>query len=115
MARVFHTATDAPGTIDYDGAVPVFLAADTVNKERCKASGKPLIVAKNADSAVHTATVTSVADPHGRTRDAALGMASASYAVFGPFARSGWEQSTGEVFFEADSTQVSFFVVRTEP
>lgn len=115
MARVAHTpaqlsATDAQA----DGVALTFVAADATNKEQVSLTGREVIVAWNssADTA-RTVTITSVADEMGRTGDIATdSLAFGTFHVYGPFSLEGWEQTDGNLYFEASHADVKFAVIR---
>lgn len=112
MARTALTKTAAPGSTNYSGAALTMTAADVSNKNEFVASGRDLVVAHNAGATSRTVTITSAADPYGRTRDiAAVAIAAGVYMVFGPLELTGWQQPDGRVYLEANHAEVKFGVL----
>lgn len=115
MARVTLTKTTIEGPFGDYGAGEADLdlqAADITDKNQFKASGKDIVIAQNTGAGAQTVTITSIADPYGRTRDiAAYSLAADDIAIFGPFCTTGWMQSDGYIYLEADSADVKFAVV----
>lgn len=69
MARTNLTKTTAPGRYSTTGAAVTMAAADIVDKNQFVASGNDVIIAHNTGAAPATVTITSAADPYGRTGD----------------------------------------------
>lgn len=113
MARVSHTAAVAVEN-GSSGVAVTFTTADTTNKEQTTLTGREIIIAHNSGAAPATVTVTSTADPYGRTGDiTADSIAASAYAVYGPFGvDAGWQQTNGYLYFEASSTDIAFTVIR---
>lgn len=111
--RVAVTKTVLPGPYDYLGVLVVFEAADTVDKNKIVLTGKEVILAKNVGASPATVTVTSVADPYGRTKDiSAVSVAAGVVKAFGPFTnRQGWLQTDGSLYFEASAADIEFAVL----
>lgn len=87
-------------------------AADTTNKEQFVLTGKELIIVHNTGAGARTYTVTSVADPFGRTGDiAAQSIAAGAIHVVQP-GIAGWQQASGGyLFLEASHAEVKFGIV----
>ena len=112
MARTTLTKTNAPGPYASTGAVLTLEAADTTNKNQFVSTGKELVIAHNTDTGSQTVTISSVADPYGRTKDVdTYSIAADAIAIFGPFPVLGWQQSDGKIYLEASSSAVKFGVV----
>lgn len=74
--------------------------------------GKDLVVAHNTGGSPYTITITSVADPFGRTGDvAAYTLGAGEYAIFGPFETTGWRQTDGYIYLESNNVAVKFGVI----
>lgn len=113
MARATLTTSTAPGSNNYTGAAVTMTAADASNLNEFVASGKDLVVAHNTGGSAYTVTITSVADPYGRTGDvAAVSIAAGAYMVFGPLENTGWLQTNGKVYLQASNAAVKFGIVR---
>lgn len=115
MARQAHTPLVLAGSYDAYAANSVdltFLVADTVEKETVPLRRGEIIVAKNTGAAAGQVTVTSVDDRYGRQEDIVYSVGAGEEALIGPFLPHGWQQADGDLYFEADSTDISFAVVR---
>lgn len=118
MPRITHTSLVPLGSIgDYsvgDAADFTFLAADVANKEQFFSTGKEMIIARNVGGGPFLVTVNSVNDPFNRTGDITdYSLGAGEFAIFGPFDRTGWKQSSGGfIFFEANNVAIEFAVIR---
>lgn len=115
MARVTLTKTTIEGPFGDYGAGEADLnlqAADITDKNQFKCTGKDIVIAQNTDVGAQTVTITSYADPYGRTKDiTAYSLAADDVAIFGPFGTTGWMQADGYVYLEASAATVKFAVV----
>jgi len=92
----------------------VMTAAEASLKNQYVCSGNDIVIAHNtnAGSTARTVTVTSSADPYGRTGDiTAYSIGAGEFAIFGPFKTTGWIQADGKVYLEASNAEVKFGVV----
>lgn len=117
MPRITHTAQVPLGSIgDYsvgDAADLTFLAADTVNFEQTRLTGKEMVMARNVGGGPFTITVNSVNDPFNRTNDiTAYSLGAGEFAILGPFDQAGWKQTDGFLYFEANNVAIEFAVVK---
>lgn len=113
MARTTLTPTQAPGSYAGTGVAVIMTAADAVNLNQFRASGKDLVIVQNTGIGGHTFTVTSEPDPYGRSGDiAAEAIAAGEIRVVGPLEVEGWMQPDGNVYLQADSNEVKFGVLR---
>jgi len=107
------TALGAYGTYSANAADLTMAAADVGDKNQFTFAGNDLVVAHNTAGTAQTVTISSVADPYGRTGDIdTYSIGAGEYAVFGPFEAAGWQQSDGKVYLEADSADVKLGVVK---
>lgn len=87
-------------------------AADASSLNQFVASGNDLVFAHNTGGSDYTVTISSVADPFGRTGDiTTYSLGAGEYAVFGPFKLAGWMQSDGKIYLQASNAGVKFGVV----
>jgi len=119
MPRTSLTPKKALGrkTNDYtaNAADLTMTAADVTNKNQVTASGDDLIIAHNTGAATYTVTITSIADPYGRTGDiATYSLEAGDYAIFGAFSSDGWLQTDGKLYFEASNVAVKFGVLQID-
>jgi hypothetical protein len=112
MARTAIAGQAAPGCTGagVTGLILTQTAADTGNNNSTPSTGKELLVAYNSDGAnTYTVTVTSVADPLGRTGDiSAFSIAHGKIAIFGPFQQTGWRQPDGNLYYQANNAAILF-------
>lgn len=88
-------------------------AADTSDLNQFVANGNDLVIAHNTGASAYTVTITSMPDPFGRTKDiAAYQLEVGDYAVFGPFALTGWVQTDGKIYLQANNAAIKFGVVQ---
>jgi hypothetical protein len=114
MPRIASTpVTATPSGYPSAGVIVTPVAADVSSKQKVVSSGKDLILAFNSDVSPHTVTINSVADDKGRTGDiTAESIAAGVYKIFGPFSKSYWAQSDGNIYFEASDATVKFAVIQ---
>jgi len=88
--------------------------ADTVNHNRFVNTGREILLVDNTSSDTPvTVTVSSVADPYGRTGDATKVVAAGESAVFQMFPTAGWQQSDGYVYVDCTAVDdVNLAVLR---
>lgn len=91
-----------------------FAAADATNKEQFALTGREILVAQNTGAGARTITITSVADNKGRTGDiSTYSIGAGETAVFSFFGDvTGWLQSDGMVYIEAEHAEVEWAVLR---
>lgn len=89
-------------------------AADAANKQSTPYTGKEVILARNTGVGARTVTFTAKADPYGATSHVtAYSIGAGELAVFS--FRDGaprWQQSDGNIYFEAEHAEVLFTVLR---
>lgn len=114
MARATLTKTTPVGSYGsyaVNAADLTMAAANVSDKNQFVASGNDLVIAHNTGASEHTITITSIADPFGRTGDiTAYALGAGEYAIFGPFKTTGWMQADGKVYLEANHAEVKFGV-----
>lgn len=89
--------------------------ADVSNKHTFTMTGdmKEVIVVQCTGTVTRNVTLSSVAESRtGRTGDVTFAITPSALVVFGPVRLDGWRQTTGKFNLEADSTNVSFAVIR---
>lgn len=112
MARTTLTKTAAPGAYAATLTTLTMTAADTVNLNEFVAGDNDLLVIHNTGGVTYTVTVTSVADPFGRSGDlSAINITAGAYAVFGPMKLTGWKQTDGKIYLQANNAAVKLGVV----
>lgn len=112
MPRVTLTRTNSPGPNPSAGVAVTMTAADTSNKEQFALTGREILLVHNTGASSYTYTITSVADPYGRTGDITTqSIAAGAIHTLGPFGLAGWQQTDGRLYLEASNTAVKFGVV----
>lgn len=107
MARTNLTKTTQPNPYSTSGSVLTLTAADAANGNQFTASGRDLVIARNSGASSHTVTISSTADPYGRTGDVnAQSVAAGAVRIFGPLPADGWRQTDGKIYVSADSAEV---------
>lgn len=113
MARVLITPAVAPGQYPTAGVTMTPAAADATNFNYFVSTGNELLIALNTDSGAQTVTIHSQADAFKRTGDiTAESIAAGAYHIFGPFAKTGWADSTGNINVDASDALVELAVIR---
>jgi len=112
MAETALTKTTALGSYQSATTTLTMTAADVGNQNSFVASGKDLVILHNTGGAPYTVTITSVADPYGRSGSlSAVAIAAGAYKIFGPMALVGWEQTAGTILVGASNALVFIGVV----
>lgn len=112
MARQTLTKTTVPGPNPSAGAVVTMTAANTSDKEQYTiADGDVIVVQNTSADTSYTYTVTSVADPYGRTGDITANAIAAGAIEVLRVGIEGWKQTNGYVYLEANNTAVKFGVL----
>lgn len=96
------------GSMDY-----VYTAADVSNLNQAAFGtySSLILLVNNTDVGATTITITSAADPFGRTTDiTAYALATLDFAM-NIFSSVGWKQSDGMLYFQASDAQVLFAVI----
>lgn len=113
MARTALTPTEVGGP--YSGSATAFTwtAADAVNKNEFTLTGEEIILIHNTDGAnPHNVTLSSVDDERGRQEDVTEAVAASAYMAFPATALTGWIQTDGKFYLEADDAQIEFAILR---
>lgn len=113
MARATLTKTTAPGGYAAAATLLTETAANISDLNQFRASGSDLLIVHNTSTDTpYTFTITSAADPYGRSGTiTAQAIAQGTIYVFGPMAPLGWVQSDGYVYCAASNAAVKFGVV----
>lgn len=112
MPTTLLVKTVLPGPYDTDGVTITWAAADTVNNNHFLSTGKEILLARNDDAGAQTVTVTSTADPQGRTGDiTADSIAAAAYHAWQKFPVSGWRNTAGEIVVTASDAGIFLAVL----
>ena len=95
-------------------AALTFAASDNANGNSVKSTGRELIVINNTDVGAQTVTITSRAvGPLNRTGDiTTYSIPASGFAMLGPFAVNGWQQSDGNLYIDTSSANIKLAVIR---
>lgn len=120
MPRTAVTQTKIPTPYATALQAITFAAADTGNLNSTPLTGKQLLLAYNSSTTTPaTVTVSSVSDTEGRTGDisafsvaASASLTALTAAVSQQFPVTGWQQSDGNLYFQASSATIYFAVIQ---
>lgn len=114
MARQTLTKTTAPGPNPTAGVAVTMTAEDASNHSQFAWTGAEILIIHNTDSGSHTWTLTSVADPFGRSGDITTEtIAAGAIRVVDCLSSLGWRQTNGMVYLAANDATVKFGVITT--
>lgn len=112
MARQTLTKTASPNPNPTAGVAVTMTAADTTNFEQFAWSGRDILLIQNTGGSSYTYTITSIADPFGRTGNITTqSIAAGAIHVLGPLSLEGWRQTDGMLYLEASNTAVKVGVI----
>lgn len=89
-----------------------FTAADATNKEQFVPGNDTLVIFKNDGVAAKTITLSSKADEKNRTGDVTTYSLGAGELAMFRFKKSGWMQSDGKIYMEAESSDIKYAVIQ---
>ena len=102
-----------PGTVAANALDYTYVAADLANGNEFVGTGRDLLLMKNDDAAPQTITLTSAADPYGRTSNiTAYSMGIGEFAMFWFGNLVGWDQGGGKLFIDVSDVDIKLAVVR---
>lgn len=109
--NVAKTASVGRYPLAAGGAVLAWTAADTSNHEQVTMTGDEVFLVHNTGATSHTYTITSTADPYGRTGDiSGVTIAAGAIHGIGPLGIEGWRQTDGKLYFQANHAEVKWAV-----
>jgi len=112
MARTTLTKSTAGGAYATAGVALTMTAADASNLNAFVANGNDLIIAHNTGASTQTITITSTADPYGRSGSITTeNITAGQYKIYGPYSLIGWVQTDGKIYLAASHADVKFGVV----
>ena len=86
-----------------DSVVLTYTAADATNDHAFTNTGRVVLLVKNGGGGAVQVTIVSTPDARGRTGDEVRSVAAGADALFGPFARQGWNQADETVYVDLDA------------
>lgn len=112
MPRTTLTKTTGVGPNPTAGVAVTMTAADVTNKNQFTLTGREILIVHNTHATTaFTFTVTSIADPYGRTGHiTAESIAAGAIKALGPFSLEGWKQTDNYLYCEASDASVKFGV-----
>lgn len=112
MARIAVTKTTPPGAYAGSSTVVTMENGNTGDGLYFQMSGGEILIIQNTNVGSQTWTATSVDDSYGRQENITTeSIAAGAIRVFGPIAPDGWQQTNGQFYFTASSTDVKFGVL----
>jgi len=113
MARQTLAKTTAPGPNPTAGVAVTMTAEDASNHSQFAWTGSEVLIIQNSHASTpYTYTLTSVADPFGRTGDITTqAIAAGAIHVIDSLSSLGWKQTNGMVYLEANNAAVKFGVI----
>ncbi len=112
MPRSTLTRTNSPGPNPSAGVAVTMTAANTTDFNQLALTGREVVLIHNTGASTRTYTITSVADPFGRTGDiTAQSIAAGAIHTLGPFGLLGWQQTGGYLYLEASHAEVKIGVI----
>lgn len=113
MPRTTLTPINTPDSYATAGVALTWTGADVANGNQFQATGREILLARNTDTLSHNVSVTSVADPYGRTGNITNdAIAAGAFRVYQQFPITGWMQSDGYVYLNGDHATIQFAVLR---
>lgn len=105
--------TTQPKGASYPATAPTltFVNGDNTNGMSFPSTGKELVLLHNTTGAGVVVTISSVADPFGRSQTFTKTVPANGYAMFGPLELLGWRQADGKVWVDFAATGVDIAVV----
>lgn len=102
-----------PGTVAANALDVAFVASDNVNGNYFVGTGKELILVHNTDAGAQTFTITSAADPYGRTANiSAYSLAAGEFGMFWLGNLVGWDQGGGQIYLDSSDANIEYAIVR---
>lgn len=75
-------------------------AVDISNGNKFALTGREILILHNTGVSTRTYTISSVADPYGRSGDITTSnILAAAYMIIGPFDITAWRQTDGQMYF----------------
>lgn len=111
MPRTSLNTTAAPSKWSTAGAAVTMTAADTGNGNQFTSSGNDLLLVQNTGGVTYTVTISSVADPYGRTGDVTTQNVAAGEIRAFWLPALGWQQSDGKIYVSANNAAVKFGIL----
>ncbi len=114
MARTAFTVQPIAGAYPADLLLTTitWTLADVVNQNSFVLTGREIILVRNDDVATKIVTLTSIADPQNRVGNVTKSVLANGYAAFSAAELTGWIQSDGLFYLEADDADVFFAILR---
>lgn len=106
----YPTLQPAVNTLDI-----ALTAADVANKNQAAQAGsRQVLLAFNSGVTPHTVTISSAVDVQNRTGDITAYSVGAGELMAFLLKSTGWRQSDGKLYFEADHAEVKFAVINID-
>lgn len=106
------TPISVPAPYPGAGADLTFSPVDAVNGNDFISTGREVVICRNDAVDQQTLTITSAADPYGRTGNIVKAIAAGAYAVFPMLPTLGFQQSDGAVSISGTSASLKVAIIK---
>lgn len=111
MAQTALTKTAGVGPNPTAAVTLTMEAGDVSNGNKFALTGREVIVLHNTGASTRTYTITSVADPYGRTGHITTqNILAGAYMALGPIGLEGWKQTDGQLYLAVSHAEVKIGV-----
>ena len=111
MARTTLTKTAGVGPNPTAATTLTMTAGDASNGNQFTLTGREVVILHNTGVSTRTYTISSVADPYGRTGDITTqNITAGAYMALGPFGIDGWRQTDGYLYLTVSHADVKIGV-----
>lgn len=113
MARQDLTVTTGTSRNPTAGVALTETAENTTDHSQFALTTNDIVVIHNTGGSSYTYTVTSIADPYGRTGNITTqSIAAGAIHLLGPLSLEGWRQTDGKLYLDASNVAVKFGIYR---
>lgn len=111
------TLTKVTGPTAYPtAAVVATMTASTPAGDVVTLTGRDILIIQNTGAGARTVTITSQADPYGRTGHiTAQSLAAGAIVVFGPIPQLGWADASGQLNLASEHAEIKYCVMTLHP
>ncbi len=107
MARTALTKSNGTSLNPTAAVTLTMTAGDASNGNQFTFTGRDVVILHNTGVSTRTYTITSVADPYGRTGDITTqNITAGAYMAIGPFSVDGWRQTDGQFYITVTHADV---------
>lgn len=107
MAETALTTSAGTSKNPTAAATLTMTAIDISNGNKFPLTGREILILHNTGASIRTYTITSVADPYGRTGHITTqNIAVGAYMAIGPLDITAWRQTDGQLYITASNAEV---------